>query len=162
MVETEEVCEPFSYEICIVKTWDDCKQATENLNGEKLLGLDCEWYCKGTKKISLVQIATWDKVYLFRINLMKSFTEEFRELLIDDTIIKLGVDIQCDKDKLQKDHGIDTKGVVDIRRLLKHSKSYKKIFLKKIMDYELEVEKHPTTEAKTLRASWNPKTGLGM
>ena len=79
----------------------------KKLGGAKFVGFDCEWIKK--KKISLLQIATLDTVLLIRVKQMV-ITECLENFLKDSSVIKFGVSIGRDGDKMIADFKMPLEG----------------------------------------------------
>lgn len=77
------------------------------LSGVKFVGFDCEWIRK--KKISLFQIATLDTVLLIRVRHMV-ITECLERFFKDSSVIKFGVSISRDGDKMMTDFRMSLEG----------------------------------------------------
>lgn len=92
-----------------------------------VLGLDCEWVTvRGSRhRVALLQLApSTDFAVLLRLCLFKSETasvvlpESLRDILRNDCLLKVGVGIQEDAQKLLLDHNIDVRGCVDLRHIV--------------------------------------------
>jgi ribonuclease D len=83
----------------------------------QLVGLDVEWVDNG--KVALMQLALPDgSCILIRLHLMNTIPAELQYLLEQTDILKLGVGIKQDCDKLFKDYGIICNSWVDIRYIV--------------------------------------------
>jgi hypothetical protein len=78
------------------------------LEGEKFVGFDCEWIRKN--KISLLQIATLDTVLLIRVKHMV-ITQRLERFLKNSSVIKFGVSINRDGDKMMTDFKMSLEGI---------------------------------------------------
>ena len=100
-------------------------KAIDEIKEHKRLGFDTEArpsFKKGDNfKDSLIQIATENKVYLFRINLFK-MPDSFVEILEDESIVKTGVAIIDDVKSLQRIVKFKAGGFVDLAHLAKENK----------------------------------------
>ena len=134
----------------------------EKLGGAKFVGFDCEWIAK--KKISLLQIATLDTVLLIRLNRMTVITEKLENFLSDPEVLKFGVSISRDGEKLQSDHKIKLGGKVDLRKLMKFTKPYQDLLWRQIQEFERGLNQRkqfqPHFNIPEQRRSWKPKLGL--
>jgi ribonuclease D len=89
----------FRGEIIMVDKLKTFNNVFPDLKKEKILGFDTETkpsFRKGQKnKVSLIQLATHDKAYLFRINKL-GFPPALAGILADNSIIKVGVAVHDD------------------------------------------------------------------
>jgi ribonuclease D len=86
----------------------------------QILGLDLEWVDNG--KVALMQLALPDgSCILIRLPFLTAIPDQLQDLLKRPDIIKLGVGIKQDCDRLYKDYGINCNSWVDIRYIV-HSK----------------------------------------
>ena len=83
----------------------------------QLVGLDLEWVEDG--KAALMQMALPDgSCILIRLNLLQFIPAQMKSMLGSSNIVKLGVGIKQDCDKLYKDYGIICNSWADIRHLI--------------------------------------------
>lgn len=131
----EDICE-FSdsldhQEIVVMDGARDSKQTlqkmVDHIQELKVLGLDCEWITheNQARPVALLQLATPKGLcVLFHLCKFKSVRTDLPELthiLMDRSILKVGVGVLDDAKKLAKDYGLITKGCVDLRHLaLRH------------------------------------------
>lgn len=102
-ITAEEIQEfpAFVYEgqVVVIDKAEDVDEAARYLSSYSLLGFDTETkpsFKKGeTHPVSLLQLATEDRVYLFRLNKC-GFLPSLRKLLASTRIIKIGVGIRDD------------------------------------------------------------------
>ncbi len=114
-----------------------CTNTTEIVDGLRLLencsllGLDCEWRPKGWKggsqnvanahKVAVLQIAS-PKTCLV-VQLLRatenglSLPQQLFDLMSSTSVLKVGVGIRDDCQKLANDHGLICNGLVDLRNL---------------------------------------------
>jgi ribonuclease D len=104
---------------------DDMKKfstAIAGLKGEKLLGFDTETkpsFKKGHKnRVSLIQLSTHDKAYLFRINKI-GLPAPLLDLLADNSIIKAGVAVHDDLKFLRNVRKFNPDGFIDLQTYVK-------------------------------------------
>ena len=90
---------------------------------------------------NVIQISTENKVLLFRLNKMPVITELLESVLEDESVMKFGVDIARDGDKLFGDHKVKLAGKVDLRKLIILSKPYVERFWKQIQGFETDLSK---------------------
>jgi ribonuclease D len=85
--------------IHLIDSEDEINQAVDVLKKHSVIGFDTETkpnFKKGlTNRVSLIQLATPDEVFLFRIN-KTGITEELISLFEEEEIIKIGVAIRDD------------------------------------------------------------------
>lgn len=86
----------------------------------KVLGFDCEWITVGGSRrpVALLQLSSHRGLCaLFRLCHMKQIPQDLRELLEDDSVIKVGVAPQEDAMKLSHDYGVGVASTLDLRFL---------------------------------------------
>jgi ribonuclease D len=112
----------FRGEITIVDSLSKFNTAIAGLKGEKLLGFDTETrpsFKKGHKnKVSLIQLATHDKAYLFRINKI-GLPSALAQILANKNIIKAGVAVHDDIKFLRNISKFLPEGFVDLQTFVK-------------------------------------------
>ncbi|MEM9444003.1 MAG: 3'-5' exonuclease [Verrucomicrobiota bacterium] len=104
--------------------WVDSDKAAARaileLEAEKVLGFDTETKPSFRKKQSflpsLLQFATSDKVFLFRLPSLKNFAG-FAEILSDKKVLKTGVALDQDIKKLNEIFEFEPNGFVDLGKL---------------------------------------------
>jgi ribonuclease D len=125
-ITKEEINEMPQYiydgKITLIHKKDQLESAIEELRKEKVLGFDTETraaFKKGERyDVSLLQLATTTKVYLFRLN-KTTFTPELASLLADPNIVKAGVAIRDDIIGLQKLCSFEDHGFVELADVAK-------------------------------------------
>lgn len=89
----------FSGAITVVEQPDDAAEAVRYLRGQSIVGFDTETkpnFRKGmTNRVSLIQVATEQRSFLFRINKM-GFTPELKEFMECEDIVKIGLSLKDD------------------------------------------------------------------
>lgn len=89
----------FSGEVSVINDPQQVSQAVNDLSRHRALGFDTETkpsFRKGeVNQVSLLQLATEERVYLFRLKLC-GFQPSLRNLLSDPDITKIGVGIRDD------------------------------------------------------------------
>lgn len=89
----------FSGEVSVINDPQQVSQAVNDLSKHRALGFDTETkpsFRKGeVNQVSLLQLATEERVYLFRLKLC-GFQPSLRNLLADPDITKIGVGIRDD------------------------------------------------------------------
>lgn len=112
----------FKGRIIVVFTEKDADKAVEYLMKQKLLGFDTETrptFKKGqTYQVALLQVATQDTCFLFRLNRI-GLTDSIIRLLEDRTITKVGLSLQDDLRGLQARHSFETGEFVELQKEVK-------------------------------------------
>ena len=110
----------------LVETVDGAKRAYEELKIATVLGFDTETrpsFRKGEfYHVALLQLATHDCCYLFRLNKIP-LSLELASLLADENIKKVGVGVRDDIIALQKRLQFTPKGFIDLAEETRISKS---------------------------------------
>lgn len=108
--------------IVVVDRPEQAHAALRALANEKLLGFDTETrpsFHKGARhKVALLQIATADCCYLFRLNKLGICTEMV-QLLENPDIIKIGLSVHDDFHAISRTQGFQPGGFVDLQCLVK-------------------------------------------
>ncbi|HXH31229.1 MAG TPA: 3'-5' exonuclease [Bacteriovoracaceae bacterium] len=103
----------------LIDTNEKALTAVKEISEYKVLGFDTETrpsFRKGeVYKASLLQLATVNRTYLFRLNKLSDYSGLSR-ILTDEHTIKVGVAILDDVKGLQKLFPVDLKGFVDIAK----------------------------------------------
>ena len=135
--------ESFGGAIHVVDTPEAAETAIETLRHAPMLGIDTETkpsFRKGkTNKVSLIQIATDNECFLFRINKI-GFTPALRDLLTDPDLLKIGLSLKDDFSVLHRVGDFKPQNYVELQTLVKQygiadmslQKIYAIIFGKKI------------------------------
>ena len=139
---------------------------------KKVLGFDIEWQPEthknsGAKKnVSLVQLATEDRIGLFHIALYpKDDVEDLvaptlRRIMEDPSVTKVGVAIKADCTRLRKFLKIDSRGIFELSHLYKlvkfsSSKDFK-LINKRLVSLSTQVQEHlhlPMYKGSEVRSS---------
>ncbi|XP_067936179.1 exonuclease 3'-5' domain-containing protein 2-like [Watersipora subatra] len=102
----------------------------EDLATLKVIGMDCEWVTKGKKRkpVSMLQLSTLHCTALVRLHLFTLHIPGSLIALIEDkTILKVGVGVMDDRDKLFTDYLMSMFGCVDLRYVAgRYKKSWNK------------------------------------
>ena len=125
-ITSEEINEmpliSFKGKVSLITKEDQCAEAIAILRKEKVLGFDTETrpaFKKGESyPVCLLQLSTDEQAFLFRLNKIP-LTEEIRDLLADETIIKTGVAIRDDIKGLKALAPYEEKGFIEIADLAK-------------------------------------------
>lgn len=165
--------------IVVVETEEVANAVTLELgSSEVIIGFDCEWNGNKGSKISLIQIATFSKVLLFRLSKFERWVlpDALRTVLECQKIVKLGVNIENDAKKLRNQFQCNLRGWVDLRSIAACQTAYGKVLAQKLRSFEDELSLvyneylEENTEAenleqknmkKMMRYNWKPKLGLG-
>lgn len=111
----------------IIETIPAALKAVEELSKATILGFDTETrpsFRKGEYyKVALLQLATHNCCYLFRLNKIPLLPEMI-SLLADQNIKKVGVGIRDDLIGLQKISAFDPAGFIDLAEKTRTSKSH--------------------------------------
>jgi len=112
-------------EIIVITNTEQCEKAIAELSLEKELGFDTESkpvFVKGQQNdVSLIQLSTRTKVYLFRINKI-GFTKSIIKLLENENIIKTGVAVQGDINELNRLKSFSPNGFIELADMAKQFK----------------------------------------
>lgn len=112
----------FSGEIIVVDTPQKEEKALSELYNAYLVGVDTETrpsFKRGViHKVSLMQFATDQKCYLFRLNKI-GFSQKMIEFLSDKKITKIGLSLRDDFNGLAKQRKFKPEGFVDIQHIAK-------------------------------------------
>lgn len=109
----------FKGEVFYIDKMENFYKVIDKLRKEKLLGFDTETrpsFKKGKLyDVSLLQLSTAEKVYLFRLNKI-GLPEELAEILADENVLKIGVAIHDDIASLRKLREHEPKGFIDLQQ----------------------------------------------
>ncbi|NLI71436.1 MAG: 3'-5' exonuclease domain-containing protein 2 [Bacteroidales bacterium] len=135
--------EEFSGKIQLIDSLDKLDNALKIINRQSIVGLDTETrpsFKRGiVYKVSLLQVATLNECFLFRLNKI-GFPEKLSNFLSNEKITKVGLALRDDLNGLFKQQNFKPKGFVDIQNEAKNygilelslQKIYAIIFGKKI------------------------------
>lgn len=108
----------FPGEVVVVEKPEEVKQAVEELRLCRMLGFDTETrpaFRKGESyKVGLLQLATEERVFLFRLNKC-GFDGPLRRLLEDREVVKIGVGIRDDLQNLRKNGTYTPASFIDVQ-----------------------------------------------
>jgi len=111
----------FSKEIVVVNNENEANNAVEYLSKQTILGFDTETkpsFHKGLKnKMALLQLASDEKVYLFRLQLV-GIPDSLVQLIENENIKKIGAAIHDDVKGLLKIQQMQPAGFVDLQQLV--------------------------------------------
>lgn len=107
----------FDGTIKIITNDEELGDVLKQLENEKILGFDTETrpcFKKGEgHSVSLLQLASSEKVYLFRLNFLK-FPEELKRILSSAKIKKIGLAVHDDIKALQRLSSFKSGGFIDL------------------------------------------------
>lgn len=111
----------FDGETCIVERQDQLPEAMAYLNSRKVVGVDTETrpaFRKGEQyPVALLQIATEDRCYLFRLTAL-GMPEDLARFFSDPRITKVGLAFKDDLVALRRRRPFEPKNCVDIQKLV--------------------------------------------
>lgn len=127
------------------------------------VGLDCEW--TNDSPVSLIQIATEDHVILFQVCRFRdesSLPYELGSILTDQSLVKVGVNIEEDAKRLKDGFGILVKGWLDIRCFAIGEYLLGNYLVEQLKNYESLHCANNTcpSSVKSKRLTFMPKLGL--
>lgn len=111
--------------------FDQAEECAQRFLNESVLGFDLEWEVGSNAKssikdsVSLIQIASGDRIGLFQIALFKGDTIEqlmppsLRTILESETIVKAGVNISGDATRMERCLDVKMKGLMELSHLYK-------------------------------------------
>ncbi len=113
----------FEGKIILIETTEQAEKALLELNKEEVVGIDTETrpsFKRGVVyKVSLMQIATEDTAYLFRLNKI-GFPDALLDFLANENILKIGLSLRDDFNGLSKQRRqFKPAGFVDIQNIVK-------------------------------------------
>lgn len=130
--------EPYSVgnrEVIIVYNNIGLEDALNHISNSLIVGFDTEQkpvFDKGssTNKISIVQIATLDRCYIFQLNRLNDITP-ILELISSKQLIKVGFGLKSDRNELFKHFSIRPNSLIDLQDVLRKLSSRNGIGAKK-------------------------------
>ncbi|KAK4054482.1 hypothetical protein OIV83_000976 [Microbotryomycetes sp. JL201] len=97
--------------------------APNGSNDLRVLGFDLEWDPSRRRGIenstALLQLCNLDTILLVHLSKMKKFPESVKRLMEDPTAVKCGVQIGGDAQKLRRDWGIRSQGLLELSTVAK-------------------------------------------
>lgn len=109
-------------EIVVVETAEQARQAVDEIRRHTVTGFDTETrpsFHKGrTHSVALIQIATPERTYLFRINLF-GLLPEITSLFEDEKIVKVGLSTKDDFHMLFKLQAFTPANCVELQNMVK-------------------------------------------
>jgi len=115
----------FNGTIILIESENDALSAINDLKNERVLGFDSEtrpsFKTGESYPVSLLQLATNTKAYLFRLNKFPMMLE-LADILANPNIVKAGVAVRDDINALQKLHPFTKNNFVELAELAKQKK----------------------------------------
>jgi ribonuclease D len=112
----------FENEIIVVETEDQVLDAVNYLSDQAYLGFDTETkpaFKKGQKnEVALLQLASFERVYLFRLNKLK-LNGQIRKILSNKEIFKIGVAIRDDIIALKRKNSFIPNSFIELQDYVK-------------------------------------------
>lgn len=112
----------YTGEIIVVDNTHDAELCVNELVEENIVGFDSETkpvFVSGKEnKVSLIQIAGENKVWIFHI-LQFQIGPKFKHFLENENILKVGVAIGDDVKKIRRSTGVSIQGTLDLSNLSK-------------------------------------------
>jgi len=113
----------FQGKIVVITNKFDLLEAIDYLKKQEILGFDTETkpaFAKGvSNKVALMQIATDDVCYLFRLNII-GFPAELEKLLRNKKIKKIGLSLKDDFSALNKRKLFNPESFIDLQSIVKN------------------------------------------
>jgi ribonuclease D len=113
----------FAGEIFYIDTYENYLKVVRFLQNQSVLGFDTETkpsFKKGkTNGVSLLQLSTSDKAFLFRLNKI-GLPEEIKQIMASEKVMKIGVAIHDDISSLRKIGDFQPAGFIDLQQFVKN------------------------------------------
>ena len=114
----------FEGRIIVIQSENEANRAVAFLRTQKIVGIDTETrpsFRRGQQhKVALIQIATPDICFLFRLNYM-GFPDSLIKLLEDTQIAKVGLSLKDDIHQLEQRHpGFNPQNFIDLQQIATH------------------------------------------
>ena len=152
--------EVFNGEIIVIDDVEDVDDAVEYLKQFKVIGFDTEtrpvFRKNVTRKVALMQLATMDKCFLFRLNRIQ-YPDVLDDIICNDEVMKVGLSLRDDFAALRQRSDCSPLNFVDLQSFVKDydikdmslQKIYAILFNKKIA----KNQRLSNWEAKVLKDS---------
>lgn len=152
--------EVFNGEIIVIDDVDDVEGAVEYLKQFKVIGFDTEtrpvFRKNVTRKVALMQLATMDKCFLFRLNRIQ-YPDVLDDIICNNEVMKVGLSLRDDFAALRQRSDCSPLNFVDLQSFVKDydikemslQKIYAILFNKKIA----KNQRLSNWEAKVLKDS---------
>lgn len=125
----------FAGRIVVIFTEAEARKAVDYLLAQPVLGIDTETrpaFRRGQHhQVSLLQVATQEVCFLFRLNLM-GMTPSILRLLSDSTVPKIGLSLKDDLQQLQRREAFEVGYFVDLQHLVPQALGVKDLSLQKL------------------------------
>ncbi len=112
----------FGGKIVVVETPEQAHEALQKLNAQNLVGIDTETKPTFTRgqihKVALLQVATLDECYLFRLNKL-GFPVDLAAFFANKKIKKIGLALKDDFVGLNRLYKFKPENVVDLQKIVK-------------------------------------------
>lgn len=109
-------------EIIVINTAEEARAALEVISGYSVIGFDTETkpsFKKGyTNKVALIQIATDDACYLFRINKF-GLIDEIIDLFQNTNVLKVGLSLRDDYMVMHKSREFGHENFIDLQNFVR-------------------------------------------
>ena len=113
----------YDHPISLIDNLEQLDDIIPLLKASKILGFDTETrpsFKKGIKNdVSLLQLATRNQAFLFRINKI-GLPKQLKSILKNPGILKIGAAIHDDIKTLQRISGFEAKGFLDLQSIVKN------------------------------------------
>ncbi|MDR1746989.1 MAG: 3'-5' exonuclease domain-containing protein 2 [Tannerella sp.] len=125
-ISKEEVAkmpvEAYPGKIIVIDCPAQMEKAVKRLYSNRYVGFDTETRPNFSKysnhKVALIQIATDDICYLFRLNLLHGIPQPLEEFLKNEQVMKIGLSLLDDFHSLRKLIPIENQGYVDLQKIV--------------------------------------------
>ena len=140
---------------------------------QPVLGFDMEWDVQGRSgfknKVSLIQLASEDRIALFHISLFEDedvradSLPTLKAIMESRNVIKAGVSIKGDCTRLRKNIGIDACGLIELshlHNLVKYSTTHPEKVSKRAVALAVQVEEHlqlPLHKGDVRESDWTQR-----
>lgn len=112
----------FDGAITVIESADDVAEAVNYLKRQSIVGFDTETkpnFKKGvTNRVSLIQVSTEDRSFLFRIN-KTGFTPELKEFMETEEVLKVGLSLKDDFHMLHRIGEFEPKNFIELQEMVK-------------------------------------------
>lgn len=112
----------FKGDITLIDKLEQVAEAVQYIRSQDVVGFDTETkpsFKKGqTNRVSLMQIATAERSFLFRLNKI-GFVQELKDFMECDDVLKVGLSLKDDFHVLQKLGSFEPSNFVEIQEMVK-------------------------------------------
>ena len=110
--------ETFDGKIIVIDQMSDVKKAVAHLSAHPIIGFDTEtrpsFQSGKMNNVALMQLATEDTCFLFRLNLI-GYPDELGDLLCNPNVKKIGLSLHNDFTAMRKHTGRDFENFIDLQ-----------------------------------------------